>query len=291
MDRDLSPIRKLRQSGISPDKALGQNFLVDSNILAVIERLACLRDQDCVLEVGPGLGVLTARLLERCRLVHCIEVDRRLAAHLEEEFAASGNLRLHLMDALKADLEDLEPPPDKFVANLPYNIAAPLVMRSLQELPTVRLWCLMLQREIADRLFAEPGSANYGGMSVMTRMVAEKISARPVSGNVFYPRPRVKSSLLAFRRTEPSAITADCFTAIRAVVYGSFSHRRKKLVNSLAEAEMENLPASLKPLTPAERKHTIEVALADVGLAAGVRAQNLTPGQYLSLAQRLGSDA
>ncbi|RJQ46165.1 MAG: ribosomal RNA small subunit methyltransferase A [Gaiellales bacterium] len=291
MTRDISPLERLRRSGISPEKSLGQNFLIDPNILGVIERLASLGPDDLVLEVGPGLGVLTARLLERCRLVHCVEVDERLARHLEEEFAASDNLRLHLVDAMKADLAALQPPPDKFVSNLPYNIAAPLVMRSLTELPTVGFWCLMLQKEVADRLFAVTGAANYGGISVMMRLACEKLSSRPVSGNVFYPRPRVKSSLLAFRRIEPAVLSGDGFTAVKALVYGSFSHRRKTLVNSLSEAEDHHLPAPLVQLAQAARKQLIEEALASAGLPVNVRPQDLTPEQYLQLSARLEAAA
>lgn len=287
MDRSLSPIQKLRQSGIAPEKSLGQNFLIDPNILDVIERMAGLGADDCVLEVGPGLGVLTARLLMRCRLVHCIEVDRRLALYLEEEFAAAEGLRLHVIDAMKAGLAELQPPPDKFVANLPYNVAAPLVMRSLEELPTVGLWCLMLQKEIADRLFAAPGSPDYGGISVMTQMVAEKLSARVVSGNVFYPKPRVKSSLLAFRRRQPAPVATAGFAAVKAVVYGAFSHRRKTLVNSLAEAETANLPEYLLSLAAPARKRLIEESLEAGGLPLNIRPQELTPGQFLKLAGRL----
>lgn len=287
MDRDLSPIQRLRRSGISPEKSLGQNFLIDPNILGVIEAMAGLDPDDCVLEVGPGLGVLTVRLLERCRLVHCIEVDRRLARHLEEQFAKAGNLRLHVLDAMKADLAGLDPPPDKFVANLPYNVAAPLVMRSLEELGSVRHWCLMLQKEIADRLFAEPGSTNYGGITVMTRLICEKLAARPISGNVFYPRPRVKSSLLAFRRVEPPLLPPGAYAGVRAVVYGSFSHRRKTLVNSLAECDSGAAPAILKALEPPARKQAIENALEAVGLPLNIRPQDLTPGQFLELAREL----
>lgn len=287
MSRDRSPIQILRQSGIAPEKSLGQNFLIDPNILDLIERMAELGTDDCVLEVGPGLGVLTARLLERCRLVHCIEVDRRLAHYLEEEFGDAAGLRLHVMDAMKAELASLQPPPDKFVANLPYNVAAPLVMRSLEELPTVGSWCLMLQKEIADRLFAAPGSGDYGGISVMTQMVAEKLSARVISGNVFYPKPRVKSSLLAFRRRQPAPLSAEKFAAVKAVVYGAFSHRRKTLVNSLAEAETANLPQRLASLAAPERKRLIEEALEAAGLPPNIRAQDLDPGQFLELAGRL----
>lgn len=291
MDRGLSPIQILRRSGISPERSLGQNFLIDPNILDVIERMAELDEEDCVLEVGPGLGVLTARLLERCRVVHCIEVDRRLARHIEEEFAPAAGLRLHVIDAMKAGLGELQPPPVKFVANLPYNVAAPLVMRSFEELPTVELWCLMLQKEIADRLFAAPGSSAYGGISVMTQLAAEKLAARPVSGNVFYPKPRVKSSLLAFRRRDASALTIPRFREVKGVVYGAFSHRRKTLVNSLAEAGGELLPAALAPDNPAGRKRMIEAALAAIGLPGNIRPQDLTPGQYLELSGHLKGES
>lgn len=290
MTRDISPLQKLRQSGISPDKALGQNFLVDPNILSVIERMAGLGGDDCVLEVGPGLGVLTERLLRRCRLVHCMEVDERLAAHVREEFTGAGNLRLHVVDAMKADLAGLEPPPDKFVSNLPYNIAAPLVMRSLEELPSIRLWCLMLQKEMADRLFAETGAANYGGISVMTRLSCEKLSSHPVSGNVFYPRPRVKSSLLAFRRRDQGP-AAETFPRVKAVVYGAFSHRRKTLVNSLADADMDNMPSPLATLTSSGRKRRVAAALNELGLPASIRAQDLEPVSYPELTALLGGSS
>lgn len=282
--RDLSPIQLLRQSGITPDRSLGQNFLVDPNILDVIERMAGLDSEDVVLEVGPGLGVLTGRLLERCALVHCVEVDARLADHNQAAFGGAPGFRLHRLDALKIDPEELQPPPGKFVANLPYNIATPLVMMSLARLLSIGFWCLMVQKEIADRLFAATGSPNYGGPSVMTRLLAEKVEARQVSGSVFYPRPRVKSSLLSFRRRVKTGFSAGRFELVRTVVYGAFSHRRKTLVNSLAEADPGHLPAVLAPLPVTRRKEMITAALAAMGLAANIRAQELEPGQHEELA-------
>ncbi|MCL4472598.1 MAG: 16S rRNA (adenine(1518)-N(6)/adenine(1519)-N(6))-dimethyltransferase RsmA, partial [Actinobacteria bacterium] len=189
-----TPLERLRRSGISPDRGLGQNFLIDPNILGVIERMASLGPKDTVLEVGPGLGVLTERLLDLCGAVHCVELDRRLGKLLRDEFGSRPNFQLHQADAVRFDFASLDPPPVKFVANLPYNVAAPLVMISF-ELPSLEFWCLMLQQEIAERLFAVPGSSNYGGVSVMTQLLAEKIEARPVPATVFYPRPRVRSSL------------------------------------------------------------------------------------------------
>jgi 16S rRNA (adenine1518-N6/adenine1519-N6)-dimethyltransferase len=287
MVRELSPIQKLRQSGITPEKSLGQNFLIDPNILDVIERMAALNRSDVILEVGPGLGVLTGRLLDRCETVHCIEVDVDLASYLEKEFAGMDGFRLHAEDAVKAELGNLDPPPDKFVSNLPYHVATPLVLNSFEQLPTVKLWCLMLQKEIADRLFAEPGSPDYGGPSVMTQLQAERIEQRHVSGMVFYPRPRVKSSLLVFRRKDNPGFVEDNFAAVKSVVYGAFSHRRKTLVNSLADAAAEGSPDVLARLPEAGRKKAIVGILEHIGLSANIRAQDLTPGQHQQLAEKL----
>ena len=284
MQRDLSPIKKLRQSGISPEKTLGQNFLIDANILDVIEKMASLSRDDIVLEVGPGLGVLTERLLERCSGVHCVEVDPRLADHIEAEFGRRRELVLHRLDAMELDFGALDPPPDKFVSNLPYNIATPLVMKSLEEMPSIRSWCLMLQKEIADRLFAQPGSSNYGGPSVMTQLLTVKDESRHVSGAVFYPRPRVKSSLLSFTRREHPGYAASHFAQVKSVVYGAFSHRRKTLVNSLAEAESGSLPRGWEPLASPERKKRIIAALEGIGAAANIRPQDLEPAQHEKLA-------
>jgi len=283
----LTPLERLRRSGIAADRALGQNFLIDPNILDVIERTASLTAEDVVLEVGPGLGVLTERLLDRCGLVHCVELDRRLAVGLDEEFGGRSNYRLHLGDAMRIDLSGLAPAPTKFVANLPYNVAAPLVMRSLGKLPSVGFWCLMLQKEVADRLFATPGGPNYGGVSVMTQLLAEKVSSRPVPPTVFYPRPRVRSSLLAFRRREGGGFAAAHFARVKAIVYASFSHRRKKLVNGLAEAEPGLLPPALAGRSQAECKRRLVELLVESGLDPDARPQELAPPRFEKLVKKM----
>ncbi|HDY69817.1 MAG TPA: ribosomal RNA small subunit methyltransferase A [Actinobacteria bacterium] len=288
-DTRPTPLQKMRLSGVSPDRALGQNFLIDPNIVDVIERTAALGPDDVVLEVGPGLGVLTERLVQRCGNVHCIELDAALAGLLAKEFGGARGFHLVAADALKLDLRLLEPAPRKFVANLPYNVAVPLVMKSLEELPELEMWCLMLQREIADRLFALPGTSAYGGTSVMARLFAEKISSRPVSGTVFHPRPRVRSSLLAFRR-RPEADVGG-FPAVRAVVRAAFSHRRKTLANSMAGAADGRLPTAFTRLDAAGRKRTAVAALSGMGLAENTRPQDLTPEQYLELTEFLEGGA
>jgi 16S rRNA (adenine1518-N6/adenine1519-N6)-dimethyltransferase len=286
VNRGLTPLQRLRLSGISPERALGQNFLIDPNILDVIERSASLGADDIVLEVGPGLGVLTERLIERCALVHCIETDKRLISQLKEEFGGrEARFRLYQADAMKFDLSRLDPPPRKFVSNLPYNVAAPLIMKSLQELPEVSLWCLMVQKEIADRLFAATGSANYGGLSVMLRLMCERISSRTISGAVFIPRPRVRSSLLVFKRRPGDATRGQDLSSLKEIVYASFSHRRKTLVNSLADADPS--PAALRRLQPGDRKQLIERQLDIMGLPSNVRPQAINPRQFERLAGML----
>src|SRR5947209_14888930 len=180
---------------VAPRKDLGQHFLVDDNILGVIGRLAELAPEDVVLEVGPGLGVLTRYLADRVSFVHTVEVDRRLAAHLD----GIPNTAVHWGDALRLDIAGLEPPPRKLVANLPYNIATPLVAESLS-VQQLDQWCVMVQREVADRFFARPSTKDYGSVSVLVQLAAERTGLHPVSRDVFRPRPNVESALVAFRR-------------------------------------------------------------------------------------------
>ena len=208
-----------------PRKELGQHFLVDENILGVIGRLAELEPADVVLEIGPGLGVLTRYLAERVSLVHAVEIDRSLELHLPR----LPNVRIELGDALRLDLADLEPPPRKLVSNLPYNVATPIVVESLDGLPALESWCVMVQREVADRFFAGPGTKAYGAVSVLVQLAAERTGFHPVSRTVFRPPPNVDSALVAFRRRP----LPDRFAEVKRVVEAAFAHRRKTLPNSL----------------------------------------------------------
>ncbi len=248
--------------------------------------MAELSPADVVLEVGPGAGVLTERLLKRSGLVYSIEVDSRLAAMLREEFAGRSNFRLIEADALKFSFASLTPPPFKFVANLPYSVAAPLVMKSLGELPGMQFWCLMLQKEIADRLFARPATAAYSGVSVMVQLLAEKTASRKVPETVFFPQPRVGSSLVVFRRRSRAGFAGSNFAHVREIVYASFSHRRKTLANSLAAADAGRLPPALAGLGPEEIKHFSQSLLVRLGFDANVRAAQLAPRQHEQLAQQ-----
>jgi 16S rRNA (adenine1518-N6/adenine1519-N6)-dimethyltransferase len=181
-------------------KELGQHFLVDENLLGVIGRLAELGPEDVVLEIGPGRGVLTTYLADRVLQVHAVELDRSLEQPLREALGDRDNVDLRFGDALELDLAALGPPPTKLVANLPYNIATPVVVESLDGLPTVDHWTVMVQREVADRFFAEPSTKAYGAVSVLVQLATERTGFHAVSRTVFRPRPNVDSALVAFRR-------------------------------------------------------------------------------------------
>jgi len=245
-------------------KEYGQHFLVDPNILDVIGRLAELEPEDVVLEVGPGQGVLTRYLSRRVRHVHAIEIDHALAPRLRD---LAANVDVVFGDALDVDLpEDAT----KLVANLPYNVATPLIVESLDGLPNIRLWCVMVQREVADRLFARPGTKAYGAVSVLVQLAAERTGFHPVSRTVFRPEPNVDSALVAFRRTELPAEYAQ----VKTVVTAAFAHRRKTLPNSLA----------LSGLT--SRGGAVE-ALASIGHPAESRAEALAPQEFVAVTEAL----
>jgi 16S rRNA (adenine1518-N6/adenine1519-N6)-dimethyltransferase len=251
---------------LRPKKELGQHFLVDENILGVIGRLAELEPEDVVLEIGPGLGVLTRYLAERVALVHAVEIDRSLESHL----ANLPNVRLELGDALQLGLADLEPPPGKLVSNLPYNVATPIVVESLDGLLSLERWCVMVQREVADRFFATPGTKAYGAVSVLVQLAAERTGFHPVSRTVFRPQPNVDSALVAFRRRP----LPERFAQVKRVVDASFAHRRKTLPNSLSLAGV------------ASREEAVE-ALAGLGRPAAVRAEALAPEEFVHLERLL----
>jgi 16S rRNA (adenine1518-N6/adenine1519-N6)-dimethyltransferase len=250
---------------VHPRKSLGQHFLVDDNILRVIERLAELDRDDVVLEVGPGLGVLTRYLAERVRFVHAAEVDRRL----ESELAGIERVELHWGDALRLDIATLDPPPTKLVANLPYNVATPIVAESLN-VEQLEHWTVMVQREVADRFFAEPSTKAYGSVSVLVQLATERTGFHPVSREVFRPRPNVDSALVAFRRRAPGAPAR-----VKRVVEAAFGHRRKTLANSVALAGL------------ASREQAV-AALEQIGREANVRAEALAPPEFVALADALG---
>jgi 16S rRNA (adenine1518-N6/adenine1519-N6)-dimethyltransferase len=257
---------------VSPKKTLGQHFLADPNILGVIERLAELEPGDIVLEIGPGLGVLTAHLAERVAHVHAVEIDRSLEPRLADALSARTNVKLHWGDALTLDLGALEPRPVKLVANLPYNVATPIVVESLDALPSVRVWCVMVQREVAERFFAAPGTKAYGAVSVLLQLATRRTGFHPVSRTVFRPPPNVDSALVAFERVDRPANWAR----LRDVVNAGFAHRRKTLPNSLELAGLAG-------------RDKAAAALTALGHLPATRAERLRPDEFVGLAEALSA--
>ncbi len=268
---------------------LGQNFLADPNLLEAIVADAALDPSDVVLEVGGGEGVLTERLAERVSKVHLIEIDTGLREPLERVAAEHPEVEIVWADAMKADLAALDPAPTAMVANLPYSVATPLILRTIAELPSAGRWTVMVQREIAERLRARPGSRSYGSPSVIVQLSCDVRMLRTVDPAVFNPRPRVESAVLSLTRRAP-AIAPDAAQFIR----DAFAHRRKAMPRSLElaarrreqEAERQGLPAP-RPRSR-EIRHRSREALRRAGLPEGIRAEMLTPPQHLALAEELG---
>jgi 16S rRNA (adenine1518-N6/adenine1519-N6)-dimethyltransferase len=254
------------------ERALGQNFLVDRNILDVIERLAAFSDADVVLEVGGGPGVLSERLAAHVGFLHVVELDPGLEDGLRRVLSRFGNAALHMGDALELDLAGLSPAPTKMVANLPYGIAATLILRTIVELPSVGNWVVMVQREVGERLAAAPGTAAYGAPSVLAQLACEVRVLRAVSRTVFRPVPNVDSVLVGLRRVGPAPDQR-----LRRLVHDAFAHRRKALAGSLA----------LAPGAPAGVRERARESLVSMGHPPDERAERLSPEEFRELASRL----
>jgi 16S rRNA (adenine1518-N6/adenine1519-N6)-dimethyltransferase len=253
-------------------RTLGQNFLVDRNILDVIERLARPGPEDVGLEVGGGQGVLSVRLAPRVAHLHVVEVDPRLEPALTAALAPYDNVTLHLADAAELALGELEPTPTKMVANLPYSVAATVILRTIEDLPALREWVVMVQREVGERLAAAPASPAYGLPSVLAQLACEVRILRPVSRSVFRPVPRVDSVLVGLRRTGPAAPPE-----VRRLARDAFAHRRKALAGSLA------LAGRWGP----DIRERARAALVELGHPAQERAERLAPAEFAELARRL----
>jgi 16S rRNA (adenine1518-N6/adenine1519-N6)-dimethyltransferase len=264
----------MRRFGVRPDRDLGQNFLIDSNILGVIDRAAALSSEDVVLEIGGGLGVLSEHLAERAGHVHVIEIDERLREPLLDATDRFDNVTVHWGDAMAVDLAALRPPPTKVVANLPYGIAATVLLRTIEELPGVRLWVAMTQREVGERLASPPGSRAYGASSVLAQLACEVRVVRAIPRTVFHPVPNVDSVLVEMRRLRDAAAAVS--PALRKLVRDAFAHRRKTLAGSLSLAGS------------AFERDRVRAALAQIGHPPDARAERLSPQDFRALAGILG---
>jgi 16S rRNA (adenine1518-N6/adenine1519-N6)-dimethyltransferase len=291
-------LRRMRRFGVRPDRDLGQNFLIDSNILGVIGRAAALQPSDVVLEVGGGLGVLSEYLAQRAAHVHVVEIDERLREALCDATDTHANVTVHWADAMTLDLAALDPAPDKVVANLPYGVAAGVLLRSVDELPRVGTWVAMVQREVGERLAAAPGGGAYGVPSVLAQLACEVEVLRAIPRTVFHPVPNVDSVLVGMRRRTAVVAGAGAETAggaaagagaapesvspaLRALVAGAFAHRRKTLSGSLG------LSGGGSGSGARRSREQVRAALVQLGHPADVRAERLSPEDFRALARLL----
>jgi 16S rRNA (adenine1518-N6/adenine1519-N6)-dimethyltransferase len=268
-------LRRLRAFGVRPNRELGQNFLIDDNLLRVIGSAAELDAGDVVLEVGGGLGVLSEFLAPRVAHLHVVEVDRSLEAPLRDALGAFANVTLHLADAVRMDFARLEPSPNKVVANLPYGVATTVLLKSIAELPAAEQWVAMVQREVADRLAAAPRRKSYGATSVLAQLSCEVSFLRKVPRTVFHPEPNVDSALVVLRRRAPAPAAE-----LVALVHAAFAHRRKALAGSLA----------LTPGAPEDIREAARAALEGIGQPPDARAERLGPDEWPRLAAALGPE-
>ena len=267
-------LRRLREFGVRPKRELGQNFLIDSNILGVIERAAELHPDDVVLEIGGGLGVLSEYLAPRVAHLHVVELDRALEQALRDAIDPFANVTLHIADAMRLDLRTLRPAPTKVVANLPYGIAAGAILRTIEQLPGVLRWVGMIQKEVGERLAAAPGSAAYGLPSVLAQLACDVRVLRPVARTVFAPVPNVDSVLVGLARTGAAAEPA-----LSELAGAAFAYRRKALAGSLA----------LAPGAPPGLRERAREALVALGHPADARAERLAPEDFRALHEMLSA--
>jgi len=248
---------------------LGQNFLADQNLLQAIVRDAALASDDVALEIGGGEGALTERVASQVAYVHVIELDERLAASLDQLAESHPNVSVVRGDAMKVELAALEPSPSVVTSNLPYAIATPVLLRTIAELPSVHAWTVMVQREIADRLLAAPGSRTYGAPSVLVQLACDVELLRRVDPAVFSPRPRVESALLRLERRAAAAPET-----LAKLVRAGFAHRRKRLAGSV---ELAGGPS----------REAVRAALRSLGIDEDARAEALAPDQFTELGAAL----
>ncbi|MGX1739204.1 16S rRNA (adenine(1518)-N(6)/adenine(1519)-N(6))-dimethyltransferase RsmA [Corynebacterium flavescens] len=270
-------IRQLASAlGITPTKKLGQNFLHDPNTIRRIVNAAELRPEDTVVEVGPGLGSLTLGLLGAGHSVQAVEIDPPLAAQLPHTVAErapglSERLEVVHKDALQVDAQDVDAP-TALVANLPYNVAVPVLLHFLETFPSIRRVLVMVQLEVAERLAAQPGSKIYGVPSVKASFYGTVSKAGTIGKNVFWPAPNIESGLVRIDRfeQEPWPITAESRAAVWPLVDGAFAQRRKTLRAALAGHY--GSPAAA------------EEALRAAGIEPGLRGEKLSVADFVRLA-------
>jgi 16S rRNA (adenine1518-N6/adenine1519-N6)-dimethyltransferase len=251
-----------------PKKRLGQHFLKDPNTARIVSE--GVTEDDVVLEVGPGRGFLTAFLAQTARLVHAVEIDPDVLPDLRRAVQGFDNVVIHEGDALRFDYGALDPTPNKLIANLPYNVASPLVLRLLEEVRSLDSLRFMVQLEVARRMAASPGTKDYAAFAVLVQLLAEVKVAHRVSPHVFDPPPRVYSAVVEMRRRRPGLEPAE-YREVKDLVLAAFKSRRKRLVNNL----------------PRDVREVAIRALVSMGFGPDARAEELSPEDFVALRRML----
>ncbi|MBQ9437046.1 MAG: 16S rRNA (adenine(1518)-N(6)/adenine(1519)-N(6))-dimethyltransferase RsmA [Lachnospiraceae bacterium] len=276
----------LKERGLAANKGLGQNFLLDERVLDRIAEVSEVSFSDSVLEIGPGPGALTERLVQRAGRVVAIELDRGMCGFLAEHFNGCKNLEIVHEDVLKADLEKILglgcPPGKKWkvIANLPYYISTPVLFKIFQYSSAFESLTVMLQKEVAERLQASPGGKSYGALSLSAQYYADIQIAFEVSPGAFWPQPKVYSAVVKLSPYEKPPIISENTEAMFSVIRAAFSKRRKTLANALSGV-------SLQAENGIVSKEETEKVLAEMGLDPRIRGEVLSLAEYAALTDRL----
>ena len=252
-------------------KAYGQNFLVDKNILNKIIQAADLKKDDVVLEIGPGIGTLSHAIAEKIKKLYLVEIDKKLIGILKQTLEEHSNIEIIQADALRFDFSKLKPKPNKLVSNLPYNVASPLLIKVLTEMPSLAQLTVMIQKEMAQRLMANPKTKEYSGLSLKIRFLCETEKLFDVSKNVFLPKPKINSTVITLNKKPPLKVDQ---ILLFSLLEKAFLHRRKSLRNSLLNWGKFN-------------EAEIDDALKQSRVKKNQRAEELTLEQFTKIANYL----
>lgn len=271
----------MKKYNISANKKLGQNFLIDGEVVEGIVKTANVSKDNLIIEIGPGLGTLTKYLLEKAGKVICIELDNRMIKILNDRFFLYHNFQIINEDVLKVDLKSLIKEEKqnngiknvKVVANLPYYITTPIIMKLLEEKLDIESITVMIQKEVADRLVAKPGDRLSGAITYTVSYYAEAEKGLIVPNNSFMPEPEVTSEVIKLTIRKEPAIKVKNEELLFKIIKQAFSQRRKTLVNALASSEMF------------ESKDEVIKLLNEIGIDEKVRGENLTLEQYGKIAE------
>lgn len=274
-------IEILQKYNFNFQKKFGQNFLIDKNILEKIVDAAQIEETDCVLEIGPGIGTMTQYLANRAGSVIAVEIDKNLIPILQDTLSSYNNVRVLNEDILKVDInriveEENAGKPIKIVANLPYYITTPIIMQLFESHIALKSITVMVQKEVADRMQASPGSKDYGALSLAVQYYSEPEIITKVPASCFMPRPNVDSTVICLTSYENPRLEAEEEAYLFAVIRASFNQRRKTLVNGLSN--VSDLGVS---------KDDVKMVLGQMGLPETVRGETFELERFIELSKRL----